>query len=448
MLLILLLLFCALTPEALDNPCLEDLKVVDAGYGDIRRNDVGIVFYLTVKNNGLHPYHVITKMDECCETHEKDNTDCSYMQLIGGDMGLIYPQDVRNLTLIYPNLYTYNRHGECVISVWYKGNNVSGSLRHRIMFNTMISCREQPPHMQQFYDLSEVTTCPSLDMDPLDKCEPVNCHMKYDGYRNYYNSKLRICQPVPICIANPNKELPDVAYVPTSNTCRNLESDITDDDVKFLTRGTFDNQEWHSEPTPRLAQNIRCHHGKVDNTTGFCICDEGWTSAPMDRDQLEPGTQLYHMCTVQMRQWSSALSMRHVHSRPLFLFLAALSAALLLLLCALLLYVFLCWIYKPKYSASCGASSSRYGSTETICLCSENDYLSDTGSEGSRGSRGSRCSRGSRGSRGSRRSKDSRGSRRSRDSQGSGCSRGSRGSGRSSGGSESDYDTKCHAKRS
>lgn len=41
--------------------------------------------------------------------------------------------------------------------------------------------------------------CEFPDEDPLDLCKPVNCHMKYQGHRSYFNYTKRQCVPIPIC---------------------------------------------------------------------------------------------------------------------------------------------------------------------------------------------------------------------------------------------------------
>jgi len=41
--------------------------------------------------------------------------------------------------------------------------------------------------------------CESPDEDPLDFCAPVNCHMKYLGFRSLFEANKRQCMPIPIC---------------------------------------------------------------------------------------------------------------------------------------------------------------------------------------------------------------------------------------------------------
>ena len=50
-----------------------------------------------------------------------------------------------------------------------------------------------------YYSPYDVSTCVSVDQDPLNGCAAVNCFHKYNGHRNYFNpAKLR-CTPVPRC---------------------------------------------------------------------------------------------------------------------------------------------------------------------------------------------------------------------------------------------------------
>lgn len=48
--------------------------------------------------------------------------------------------------------------------------------------------------------------CESPDEDPLDLCAPVNCHMKYQGFRSLYDAFKRQCISIPICNRRLNNE--------------------------------------------------------------------------------------------------------------------------------------------------------------------------------------------------------------------------------------------------
>ncbi|XP_075228188.1 uncharacterized protein LOC142328366 [Lycorma delicatula] len=257
-----------------------------------------IAHFLSVENQSDETYHVVTKMVECCESITDDDSDCEFIHLLGGNMGYLAPKKARNFSLIFPNMYPHNRRGECKISIWYRGRtNISAEVRHQIIFDTYISRTHAPGILKNYYEPWEYTDCQSPDQDPLDNCLPVNCHMKYSGCRSFFNHLNQRCQRIPVCMSDPKKEMPDVAYVPMSNTCRDLETAITEEDVQYLTRNGIDTK-WKVEPPPKIT-NIRCHHGHIDNTSGICVCDPGWTSTPFDRDQFNPSTVLYHMCTIQ-----------------------------------------------------------------------------------------------------------------------------------------------------
>lgn len=48
--------------------------------------------------------------------------------------------------------------------------------------------------------------CESPDEDPLDFCAPVNCHMKYQGFRSLFDAIKRQCISIPICNRRLNNE--------------------------------------------------------------------------------------------------------------------------------------------------------------------------------------------------------------------------------------------------
>lgn len=48
---------------------------------------------------------------------------------------------------------------------------------------------------------------------------------------------------------------------------------------------------------------MRCHHGKIDNKTGFCICNAGWSSVAFTKENYEPTLSLYHMCNIRVGTW-------------------------------------------------------------------------------------------------------------------------------------------------
>ncbi|PSN49167.1 hypothetical protein C0J52_10147 [Blattella germanica] len=193
--------------------------------------------------------------------------------------------------------------------------------------------------------------------------------MKYSGSRNYFNTKLKRCQKVPVCITDETKELPDVAYNPNSNTCKDLETDITEADLEILNGGKCEHS-LDTEPIPHVT-NIRCHHGRVDNMTGFCICDKGWTSIP---DQFSPSTSLYHMCTVQIRHWHTLYNKEELYK--LYMLGGSALLALLYAFCIFCCYTF-CHVKEEcvceEEEDVCDCDDAEEEEDEDECLCYGDD---------------------------------------------------------------------------
>nr|CAD7441089.1 unnamed protein product [Timema bartmani] len=51
----------------------------------------------------------------------------------------------------------------------------------------------------------------------------------------------------------------------------------------------------------QVSQILGCHHGNKDNVTGFCVCEQGWTSAPFDHGHSHPGGIRYQMCNIELQ---------------------------------------------------------------------------------------------------------------------------------------------------
>lgn len=48
-------------------------------------------------------------------------------------------------------------------------------------------------------DPEKYSLCDSLDQDPKNNCAPVNCLIKYNGFRSFFNRTLEKCQKSPLC---------------------------------------------------------------------------------------------------------------------------------------------------------------------------------------------------------------------------------------------------------
>ncbi|EEC05334.1 hypothetical protein IscW_ISCW004446 [Ixodes scapularis] len=58
----------------------------------------------------------------------------------------------------------------------------------------------------------------------------------------------------------------------------------------------------------RVDQKVNCHNGRPDPSEGWCVCDPGWKSDPLDHDGFNPDLMVYHMCTVFSETSSSTVA--------------------------------------------------------------------------------------------------------------------------------------------
>ena len=88
----------------------------------------------------------------------------------------------------------------------------------------------------------------------------MNCKIKYNGFRNYSNSRTGFCESIQIC------DYQFQNYDPIENKCLNSVIPIV----------------------------INCgDHGNISEDKSTCICDEGWTT---DYDQFD--YQNFKFCTI------------------------------------------------------------------------------------------------------------------------------------------------------
>lgn len=279
-----------------------DIEVMNSGIMKLKKEDMIIVLFLTIHHHGEKARNMMATMVECCEKINDDDTDCSIIQVFGEHLGVVEPGTTLNVTFIYPNIYGYNRRASCVVDIWNRregmGVDDTNEIRHRIDFDTTIRLPPEviPPHLQGLYNPDKITRCETTDLDPFDGCNPVDCRSKYSGLRNFFNHKRKRCQKVPKCEGDPNKDLPDVIYVPTSNTCRNLDNAVSKEEILDLIKNKY---ETASNDLERKSVNIQCHHGEIDVRTGLCVCDKGWTSEAFDPEEYNQGNFVYNMCDKQ-----------------------------------------------------------------------------------------------------------------------------------------------------
>ncbi|KAH7948322.1 hypothetical protein HPB52_020398 [Rhipicephalus sanguineus] len=214
------------------------------------------------------------------------------MLLIGGDMGDIYPGDSQNLTAYYPNLYLVDRVGYCELEIAVPDGE---KLLHTVAFNTTVprAGSSAPPFLRDFFTPAELKTCRSPDMDPTRSCQPVLCDIKYSGVRNFFNETSQRCEPTANCWDNAEEEM---VYLAGSNTCRRVGEVLSEEELDYF--DSFQDKKSPLRSMHGYPIKVNCHKGRPDPGNGWCLCDPGWESDPLEHQGFNPDLMVYHMCTV------------------------------------------------------------------------------------------------------------------------------------------------------
>ncbi|XP_023219454.1 uncharacterized protein LOC111621527 [Centruroides sculpturatus] len=194
------------------------------------------------------------------------------MQLIGGEKGELKHGDTRNLTLMYPNLYLHDRKGSCQVVI----SSERDKIEYTINFDTLL---------YHYLANEELKECSSVDENPLNDCLPAICLIKYSGKRNFFNRTTRRCQKVAECFPDEEGDLPDIVYIPESNTCRKLTRELTENDFMWSKEGKKGTSLSKTSDYPTY---VNCQNGKADPFSELCKCNPGWTSAPCDITSFNP----------------------------------------------------------------------------------------------------------------------------------------------------------------
>ncbi|XP_023221294.1 uncharacterized protein LOC111623046 [Centruroides sculpturatus] len=327
------------------------LTIEDSGIMNIRRKTSAMIFYITVKNKARHPVKVTVESEGCCLKLE-DEVDCESMELIGGEIKELYPMNIENLTLIYPNLYFHDRNGKCRILVSAEDVKI-----HTIIeFNTMLRKNIPIPcFLEDYLTDKEIKQCSSIDEDALDDCKPVSCFIKYNGKRNFFNHTSRRCEKVFECnLENNDKDLPTVVYVPVSNRCRKLGTPLSKEDLNQFKTGHSSEPLYGVHGYPL---NVQCHNGDPTYTDGWCKCHSGWSSAPFDYATFNPDIMVYHMCTI----WTGT---GHMFSE---IYRYSANTIIIILLSTVLIIIFIIYviIFSKKIKRKIKTIKNRMSNTNT-----------------------------------------------------------------------------------
>ncbi|GBM18698.1 hypothetical protein AVEN_8996-1 [Araneus ventricosus] len=323
------------------------ILIKDDGVKELKKEDVAMIFYITVTNTGIQePLHLLVSSKRCCRKVASDDEDCDSMKLRGGDMGKLFPTDIRNLTLIYSNLYLQDREGTCDIEIKTEQGAVQD---HQIKFDTNLirdGKTRIPRLMENYYKLEEVTSCTNVDQNPLNNCQPYECEIRYDGTRNYFDPEDKKCKILPKCLdqnAGTKEETSGLAYILETNTCTKLVDTMGEQDFQTFNEGKPSVRgltHVHSYPI-----NVQCHSGHRDPKGRWCLCNPGWESAPFNHRTFNPDVQMYHMCSVWTGHMSAeearniTVMPKNIHKTTNIVIFSLLAVAFMALFALLIFYL-------------------------------------------------------------------------------------------------------------
>lgn len=131
----------------------------------------------------------------------------------------------KNLTLVAALFNPYNYRGYCTAFL----DSKPVDRKQRIMRNSVKIFFDTNIKADQCY----ARPCKNIDEDPFNKCEPVNCDVRYNGRKPYFDNNIKRCVNVPECISKDNQYLPDITYDPRTNKC-SKENIIKEDDFSYI----------------------------------------------------------------------------------------------------------------------------------------------------------------------------------------------------------------------
>ncbi|XP_060854205.1 uncharacterized protein LOC132932036 isoform X2 [Rhopalosiphum padi] len=200
-------------------------------------------------------------MIKCCEHIDKTDIDCNY---------------------------SYNRRGECDVRVniiYNRNEQIESTVIQKIYFDTTVN---------------KGMKCEFPDEDYLDYCNPINCHMKYSGYRGFFSTEKQKCVQIPTCQSKNNK---DQAYIWFNNQCADLNYTITQKDIQevlFRIENNKSDEQFRTFDEIHSTQKIRCHNGYLNSITDLCECDLGWENENnINWNDFLPSTIPLQMCMVR-----------------------------------------------------------------------------------------------------------------------------------------------------
>jgi hypothetical protein len=198
-------------------------------------------------------------------------------------------------TIIFPyrNLYSRYRIGNCSFII-------ASSDHDGMEFGLTIPFNTTP---------DDNYTCSTVDRDPDRECRPVDCAVKYKGYRNFYRNATGRCEEVVPCDTRGEDGFTHIGYYDwENNLCikykwfeddnylNHIESDAIPATIDPSASSSYyiDLQPESLIGKVNSSEKINCNNGVMVGGI-YCQCDPGWVSSGIDKNN----PLIFNWCDVQ-----------------------------------------------------------------------------------------------------------------------------------------------------
>lgn len=214
------------------------VKVLEKGILPLETHSVALQFFLDLENEDKFDACLLhVKANKCCLLNLFD-VDCDTVKLIGNHEYILKPKDRKTFLFFYVTMFQLNHEGYCNFDLIHRCGYKTPSKAEDILisFDTRLH-KKDLQYLLRNYKRQMTSRCKSTDEDPLHECRPVNCDIKYAGMKPFYDKKKNRCVEAAKCISDPYKNLPDLVYEPTSNTCKDLDHALSVTDIYAINSG-------------------------------------------------------------------------------------------------------------------------------------------------------------------------------------------------------------------
>lgn len=200
-----------------------ELRITGTGIKPESICGVAIKLLINVNNtSSTNGYDIELNSNKCCVVENKPlNINCKFLKAYGGYMGVIDPNSEKEYSVVVPIVDFVGKLGSCIVNIDSRLKEADRVMRNsvKVRFGTNKNSKS-------------TKKCSTVDQDGSNNCAPVNCDIAYNGYRPYYNKKLKRCVSAPDCTPRDlTNEEPDLVYDPRINKCANLKDSMTDIDL-------------------------------------------------------------------------------------------------------------------------------------------------------------------------------------------------------------------------